>query len=156
MVTLTNPEMKTGTEVLNVLFVDDDADEFYLFNEALEQSEQQVKMTRAKDGNDLMKMLGTGNHPDIIFMDLNMPYKDGLETLIELKSSSSFQKIPVIIFSTSSNSTQINNCFQQGANMYVVKPETFDQITNMVNKVFALDWKTNVTPPSQSNFVLKY
>jgi CheY-like chemotaxis protein len=148
--------MKTGTEVLNVLFVDDDADEFYLFNEAIEQSEQQVKMTRAKDGNDLLKILSTGNHPDIIFMDLNMPYKDGLETLIELKSSRSFQTIPVIIFSTTSNSTQINTCFEQGANMYVVKPESFDQITSMVNKVFAIDWKTNASPTSLSNFVLKY
>jgi CheY-like chemotaxis protein len=148
--------MKTGTEVLNVLFVDDDADEYYLFNEAIEQSEQQVKMTRAKDGNDLMKILSTGNHPDIIFMDLNMPYKDGLETLMELKSSSAFQNIPVIIFSTTSNSSQINTCYEQGANMYVVKPESFDQITSMVNKVFALDWKAKASPTSFSNFVLKY
>jgi CheY-like chemotaxis protein len=155
-VTQTHPTMKTGTEVLNVLFVDDDADEFYLFNEAIEQSEQQVNMTRAKDGNDLMKILSTGNYPDIIFMDLNMPYKDGLETLVELKSSSAFQNIPVIIFSTTSNSTQINTCYEQGANMYVVKPESFDQITNMVTKVFALDWKTKASPTSFSNFVLKY
>jgi len=148
--------MKTDTEVLKVLFVDDDADEFYLFNEAIEQAEQQVKMTRAKDGNDLMTLLASGDHPDVIFMDLNMPYKDGLETLIELKSSSLFQHIPVIIFSTSSSSNQINTCFEQGANMYVVKPETFDQITNMVNKVFALDWKANISQPSHKNFVLRY
>jgi CheY-like chemotaxis protein len=85
-----------------------------------------------------------------------MPYKDGLETLIELKSNLIFKEIPVIIFSTSSNSGQINTCFQQGANMYVVKPESFDQITNMVNKVFSLDWKTSVSPPSLTSFVLKY
>lgn len=148
--------MKTDTEVLKVLFVDDDADEFYLFNEAIEQSEQQVKMTRAKDGNDLMKILTTGDPPDVIFMDLNMPYKDGLETLIELKSSSLLKHIPVIIFSTSSSPFQINMCFEQGANLYVVKPETFDQITKMVNKVFSVDWKTNVSPPSHKNFVLRY
>ena len=147
--------MKTETETLNVLFVDDDADEFYLFNEAVEQSEQQVKMSRAQDGNDLLKILDTGNHPDVIFMDLNMPYKDGLETLIELKSSEKFRNIPVVIFSTSSNLKQINTCFQQGANMYVVKPETFDDITTMVSKVFALDWK-NVQAPTENSFVLQY
>ena len=148
--------MKTDTEVLHVLFVDDDADEFYLFNEALEQSEQQVKMERAKDGNDLLKILKSGTQPDVIFMDLNMPYKDGLETLIELKSGNQFNNIPVVIFSTSSNITQINTCYEQGANMYVIKPETFDQITNMVNKVFALNWRTNLASPSLNDFVLKY
>jgi CheY-like chemotaxis protein len=148
--------MKIDTEVLNVLFVDDDADEFYLFNEAIEQSQHQVRMNRAKDGNDLLQILNDGYQPDVIFMDLNMPYKDGLETLIELKSNLIFKEIPVIIFSTSSNSGQINTCFQQGANMYVVKPESFDQITNMVNKVFSLDWKTSVSPPSLTSFVLKY
>jgi len=148
--------MVTDRGTTNVLFVDDDADEFYLFNEAIEQSLQQVKMDRAKDGNDLLEILGKGDYPDVIFMDLNMPYKDGLETLIELKSHSLYSKIPVIIFSTSNNNRQIDNCFKQGANMYVVKPETFDEITSMVNKVFALDWKTTVSPPSLNNFVLKY
>ena len=148
--------MGTDRGTTNVLFVDDDADEFYLFNEAIEQSSQQVKMDRAKDGNDLLKILSKGDYPDVIFMDLNMPYKDGLETLIELKSHSLYSKIPVIIFSTSNNNRQINNCFQQGANMYVVKPDTFEEITNMVNKVFALDWKTRVSPASLNDFVLKY
>jgi CheY-like chemotaxis protein len=148
--------METDRGTINVLFVDDDADEFYLFNEAIEQSLQQVKMDRAKDGNDLFKILGKGDYPDIILMDLNMPYKDGLETLIELKAHHLYSKIPVIIFSTSNNNRQIDNCFKQGANMYVVKPETFDEITSMVNKVFALDWKTTASQPSLNNFVLKY
>jgi CheY-like chemotaxis protein len=141
---------------LNVLFVDDDADEFYLFNEAIEQSNLQVKMSRAKDGNDLLEILKAGDQPDVIFMDLNMPYKDGLETLIELKSSEDFKAIPVIIFSTSSNANQINTCFQQGANMYVVKPESFDQITSMVNKVFSFDWKDKISIIPENSFVLKY
>lgn len=148
--------MKADTEVLNVLFVDDDADEYYLFNEAIEQSAQQVNMTRAKDGNDLLKILSTGHKPDVIFMDLNMPYKDGLETLIELRTSNSFKEIPVVIFSTTSNSSQINTCYQQGANLYVVKPETFDQIAAMVNKVFSLNWKNLTGTSSQDDFVLKY
>jgi len=148
--------MKTRVTVTNVVFVDDDADEFYLFNEAIEQAELAVKMRRAKDGNDLIKYLHENELPDVIFMDLNMPYKDGVETLTELKSNGNFKEIPVIIFSTSRNANQINTCFDKGANMYVVKPETFDEISHMVKKVFAIDWKNSHQQAPQESFVLSY
>jgi len=144
------------TQTLTVLFVDDDADEFYLFNEALEQTSLSVNMVRAKDGRQLLNLLTTQSLPDVIFMDLNMPYKDGTETLFEVKENPNFQHIPVIIFSTSNNPAQINRCYENKATYYVVKPETFDDITKVVKKVFSIDWKRGEHQPSRQDFVLTY
>jgi CheY-like chemotaxis protein len=143
-------------QTFSVLFVDDDADEFYLFNEAIEQSFIPVSMTRAKDGSQLLKVLNSNEIPDVILMDLNMPYKDGIETLTEIKANHNFKNIPVIIFSTSKNLSQINSCYQKGASFYVVKPETFDDITKVVKKVFSINWKEGSYQPSRENFVLEY
>jgi CheY-like chemotaxis protein len=143
-------------QTLHVVFVDDDADEFYLFNEAIEQSFLPVSMCRAKDGTQLLKQLTSSELPDVILMDLNMPYKDGVETLTEIKANSLFKNIPVIIFSTSKNPNHINSCYQQGASYYVVKPETFDDITKVVKKVFSINWKENLEQPSREEFVVEY
>jgi CheY-like chemotaxis protein len=148
--------MQSLEKTLTVLFVDDDADEFYLFNEALEQSYLPVKMIRAKDGRHLLNLLDSNTSPDIIFMDVNMPHKDGIETLSEIKANNRLRDIPVIIFSTSKNAHQINTCYQKGAHYYVVKPERFDDITKLVKKVFSVDWKTGVLQPSKQDFVLEY
>lgn len=143
-------------QTLHILFVDDDPDEFYLFNEAIEQSFLPVTMCRAKDGRQLLKHLDSGELPDIIFMDVNMPYKDGIETLTEIKANSGLKNIPVVIFSTSRNINQINSCYQKGASYYVVKPETFDDITKVVKKVFSVDWKRNNNQPPRDEFVIEY
>lgn len=148
--------MQSLEKTLTVLFVDDDADEYYLFKEALEQSFLSVQILRAKDGRHLLTLLSGDTLPDIIFMDVNMPHKDGIETLSEIKANSQLSNIPVIIFSTSKNLAQINTCYQKGAHFYVVKPERFDDITRMVKKVFSVDWKTNVTQPSKQEFVIEY
>ncbi len=145
-----------ATQILNILFVDDDADELYLFNEALEQSAITVNVMRAKDGQQVIEMLNTQNHPDIIFLDLNMPYKDGMETLSEIKNDLKLNHIPIIIFSTSKNPQYISNCYNIGATFYVVKPESFDDITKIVRKVFSISWMPKFPQPSREDFVLEY
>ncbi len=64
---------------LNVLFVDDDSEESYLFNEALEHAHLNINLSRANDGNDLIAYLFTQPTPDLVFMDINMPYKEATD-----------------------------------------------------------------------------
>ncbi len=142
---------------MHVLFVDDDSDEAYLFNEAIEQLGLPVTISKAKDGNDLMRILLSDDlpFPDMVFLDLNMPHKDGVETLKDIRANQKFINLPVIIFSTSGKKSHTDACYQFGANLYIVKPETFDQIIDMVKRLFAIDWKNNVTPP-QEQFVWNF
>ena len=103
------------TKVLKVLFVDDDSDESYLFNEALEQSGLPIQLGRAHDGNQLLQVLKTGSLPDIILVDLNMPYKDGLEALREIRSNHEYEKIFIIIYSITEDKNSIRLAYDIGA-----------------------------------------
>src|SRR5690349_9267611 len=118
----------SNTSPLHVLFADDDSDEAYLFNEAIEQLGLSVIISKAQDGKDLMNILlsSTDPLPDVLFLDLNMPYKDGVETLKEIRANDKFKSLPVVIFSTSGNKVHTEACFEFGADLYIVKPETFD------------------------------
>lgn len=140
-------------KVLKVLFVDDDSDESYLFNEALEQSELPIQLGRAHDGNQLLQVLKNGSLPDIILVDLNMPYKDGLEALREIRSNASYQNIFIIIYSITGDKNSIKLAYDIGADLYLIKPEDFDGMLSVVKKVYSIDWK-NFTRPEMHEFVL--
>jgi len=138
---------------LNVLLVDDDSEESYLFNEALEHAHLKIVLSRATDGNDLINYLHSKPAPDLVFMDLNMPYKDGLEALTEIRSNLKFKRLPLIIYSTTKNEDSINACYEKGADMFVIKPSDFDELMQVVEKVCRYDWK-NYKKPSRENFVI--
>ncbi len=138
---------------LNVLLVDDDSEESYLFNEALEHAHLNIALSRANDGNDLIAYLQNQPTPDLVFMDINMPYKDGLEALTEIRSNPKFKSLPLIIYSTTKNEDSINACYEKGADLFVIKPNDFDDLMQVVEKVCTHDWK-NYTKPSRENFVI--
>lgn len=85
-----------------------------------------------------------------------MPYKDGVETLTEIKQNNAYNDIPVIIFSTSQNTNHIDVCYKIGATFYIIKPETFDAISKVVEKVFHMNWKISYTQPPRQSFVLNH
>jgi CheY-like chemotaxis protein len=142
-----------STSSLKVLFVDDDTDESYLFNEALEQSELPIFLSRAHDGNQLLNALNTGPLPDLILMDINMPYKDGIEALEEIRSNPKYKDVFIIIYSITADSTSIKNAFEKGADLYLIKPDDFEGMLAVVKKVYSMDWK-NFDRPTLDQFVL--
>jgi CheY-like chemotaxis protein len=138
---------------LHILFADDDSDETYLFNEALEHSELEVVLSYANDGNSLVSFLKTNPLPDVVIIDINMPYKDGLEALAEIRSHSEFASLPLVIYSTAKNPHIIDSSFQKGANLFVVKPNNFDGMVQVVKKVCSVDWKCK-PKHSREDFVI--
>lgn len=126
---------------LHILFADDDSDETYLFNEALEHSGLDVVLSYANDGNSLLSFLKNNTLPDVVIIDINMPYKDGLEALTEIKTHPEFAALPLVIYSTSKNANIIEASFQKGANLFVVKPNNFDGMVQVVKRVCSIDWK---------------
>ncbi len=142
-------------KVLSILFVDDDSDESYLFNEALEQSELPITLARAHDGNQLLSILALGELPEIILIDLNMPYKDGIEALAEIRANSAYDNIHIIIYSITADISSIKKAFEAGADLYLVKPADFEGMLSAVRKIYAIDWK-NFARPSREEFVLDF
>lgn len=138
---------------LHILFADDDSDESYLFNEALEHSGLDVKLSFANDGNSLLSFLKNKPLPDVVIIDINMPYKDGLEALTEIRSHPEFVSLPLIIYSTTTNAKVIESTYEKGASHFVVKPNNFDGMVKIVKKIALVDLK-RAGKPCWDQFVI--
>lgn len=101
-----------------ILLVDDDPDEHLLFQDALKELKDAPRLAYARDGQQLMQQLEAdrAEFPAIIFLDLNMPRMNGFECLQEIRKSAKLNHIPVVIFSTTSQSQAIDKVYEQGAN----------------------------------------
>ena len=122
---------------IRVLLADDDIDDCLLFQDALTELELTEKTTlaTAKDGDQLMRTLLDENRiPDVLFLDLNMPRKNGFECLVSIMSNNTTKDIPVIIFSTSFNPDIVKLLHAKGARRYIRKPEDFESLKSVIKK----------------------
>lgn len=118
-----------------LLIADDDLDDQLLIRDALEQNGiMPESLSFVENGEDLLSLLNDSNNklPSLLLLDLNMPKKDGRETLIELKSHERFKAIPVIIFSTSSLAEDIKSMYNLGANTFISKPNIYDELVDIM------------------------
>lgn len=117
-------------EQLNVLLADDDADDRLFFKEAMEEINIDTMVSIVNDGNELIDYLNRPDNylPDILFLDINMPGKNGLECLRELRDDTRFSEILIVIYSTSNADRDIQEAFRYGANVYLKKPGDFAEL----------------------------
>jgi CheY-like chemotaxis protein len=141
---------------IKILLADDDDDDRELFEDALKEANPSTQLKTVEDGDKLMKYLASvdGVHPDIIFLDINMPCKDGKECLKEIRSNKELDKVPVIMFSTSNFEKDVDETFKNGANLYVSKPVFFQDQVKILKKIFSLNWQENLLKPDKIRFVL--
>jgi CheY-like chemotaxis protein len=120
---------------LNVLLADDDNDDCHFFKNALEDLPLLTHLTIVHDGEQLMNYLSehSDNLPDIIFLDLSMPRKNGLECLSEIKKDVKLKDLSLVMLSTSNSKDTISNVFRMGANIYIHKPGDFAQLKQVIN-----------------------
>lgn len=139
-----------------ILLVDDDPDEHLLFQDALKELRGAPKLVYARDGQQLMQFLNDAKAelPVVIFLDLNMPRMNGFECLQEIRKSSKLNRIPIVIFSTTSQSQAIDKVYEQGANYYIRKPNTFAMLKEVIERMLEIDWSINKDQPAKENFVL--
>jgi CheY-like chemotaxis protein len=135
-----------------ILLADDDADDRELFEEALSDVHPNAVLTTAQDGEELMFILKNYHKPDLLFLDLNMPRKNGKECLHEIVKHPDLKKIPIIIFSTSVNPTDIEETFSLGAILFLRKPNSYEELKRNVNEIF--NEKLN-SPRSKESFLIR-
>jgi len=121
---------------LNILFADDDADDRFFFNKALEEIDISTQLTTVNDGQLLMNHLceNCDSLPDVLFLDLNMPCKNGYECLSEIKQNVKLKDIPVIIFTTSCPNDSVVMLFKVGAQDFVRKSGDFEQLKLVIHQ----------------------
>jgi CheY-like chemotaxis protein len=132
---------------ITIFLAEDDEDDLILFKEAVRDYPKPVRLTWLKDGEELMKLLKEERavKPDMIFLDINMPRKNGFECLSDMRQEATLKHIPVIIFSTSNDSALVSWMYNSGANLYLCKPTDFHQLRDAVRKAISIDWRTH--PP---------
>jgi CheY-like chemotaxis protein len=128
--------------IRNVLLAEDDEEDVVLFKTVLSELNQDIIVTVAADGNLLMAILKQATLlPEMIFLDLNMPHKNGFECLSEIKDNEKWNSIKIVILSTSSQPQQIETAYKGGADLYLAKPVSYTHFKNMVEKCLNLDWE---------------
>lgn len=117
----------------NILQIDDDHDDCEFFEQAL-RSISDAAYTAIHKPTEALRKLASGEiKPDIIFMDINMPYLSGTELLTEFKKREIIKDIPVIFLSTSDLYADKTEAL--GVNTYIVKPYTFEELKNLLLKI---------------------
>lgn len=137
---------------IEVLLVEDNEDDIDLTREAFSEARVKLNLHVAQDGIEALKFLRDSENPtpDLILLDLNMPRKDGRETLAELKADPHLKRIPVIILTTSDADADVLSAYDQNANSYIVKPVDFDQFLKVMH-ILEEFWFTIVKlPPGQN------
>lgn len=143
-------------EPLHVLLADDDEDDRLFFKEAFEDIKIKTRVSTVNDGVELMKYLNDPNNslPDILFLDLNMPLKNGIECLKEIRSSSALKDISIAIYSTSASEEDIEKTFVKGANVYIKKPNDFSTLRKILSEVISINWQYHTNGLNKENFLL--
>lgn len=122
---------------MTILYVDDDADDRQIFEEAVRSLDAQHVCATARDGLDALSYLTIQKAPpDIIFMDLNMPLMDGKTCLGEIRNNKETGHLPVIIFTTSNNPGDKKRCEELGATDYFLKPVSFVEMREILRGIF--------------------
>jgi len=134
------------------LIAEDDEDDYLLILEALKVANVDPNIFWVKNGNELMDFLHSHsleerlNPIGLIILDLNMPMKDGRETLKELKSHPLFRKIPVIVLTTSQAESDISSSYELGVNSFIKKPARFNDLVEIFKELSNYWFKTVTLP----------
>jgi CheY-like chemotaxis protein len=135
----------------NILLADDDTDDCALFADVLQELSKEVQFNCVESGDQLLQMLNGNNSklPDVLFIDVNMPRKNGIECLREIKGNTRLMHIPVIVLSTSAVQWAVDAAYELKASLYVKKPDTFTKLKNVLQRVLAADLGIDGKSPKQ-------
>jgi DNA-binding NtrC family response regulator len=126
-------------ESMHLLLADDDQDDSLFFEEALAELPVATELSTVRDGEELMKWLRSNAEalPRVLFLDLNIPLKNGQECLLEIKQNKDFEQLIVVIITTSFEEGMINLLYKNGAQFYIRKPSNFAQLKNVILRVLS-------------------
>jgi CheY-like chemotaxis protein len=143
-------------DALHILLADDDEDDRLFFKEALQEIKVKTKVTLVNDGMQLMNYLNQPGIPlpNVVFLDLNMPLKNGMDCLIEIRKNNKLRDLAVAIYSTSSSDEYIEEAFVRGANIYIKKPDDFAVLKVILEQVINLNWQYHTSGLKKENFLL--
>lgn len=142
---------------LHIVLADDDEDDRMLFSEAIDEINIRTKLSLFNHGQELMDYLTLPKVvlPCLVFLDLNMPIKNGMQCLNEIRNNKRLSNLCVAIYSTSSSEADIEETFLNGANIYINKPSSYKELREAIAKVLQLNWQYHNSNLNKDTFVFR-
>lgn len=144
-------------QLIVILSAEDDPDDRMLIADAFGEIGLRDKVVFVEDGEELLDYLfqrggyagpGSAPRPSLVLLDLNMPRRDGREALQQIKAHPELRRIPVVVFSTSSDRDDILGSYDAGGNSFIVKPSDFNELVLIVKQLSEY-WFTTVEIPAK-------
>jgi CheY-like chemotaxis protein len=141
---------------IHILLADDDEDDRLFFKDVFDELKINTVVNMVNDGEELMEYLSRNDNtlPHILFLDLNMPFKSGLECLIEIKKMNHLKDLAIAIYSTSASEKEIEETFVNGANIYIKKPSDFGTLKKILSEVITINWQYQTSGLNRDNFLM--
>lgn len=148
--------MKVNLEQMFIALADDDEDDRFFFQSAINEMEFNSKLTLFKSGKELMDYLILDDvvKPHILFLDLNMPGHSGFDCLKLIRSNPKLKDLSVAIYSTSNSEKDIEETLSGGANIYIHKPNEFERLKEVIKHVLKINWQYQTSGLNRESFFL--
>lgn len=137
----------------DIILAEDDLDDVLVFEMALKEIDVPVDMRHAQNGNVLFELLEE-RIPDTLFLDVHMPCKDGISCITEIRKDRKYDRLPVIMYTSSGNEKTVEQAYRNGANLFITKTDTIRQLSTKLKTVFSIDWKNYMHYPPLDHFVI--
>ena len=128
------------TQAIRSIFIaDDDSDDMEFFKEAMNTINASIHIEYMQNGVALTHMLSS-YLPDLLFLDLDMPAKNGLQCLKEIRSNPVTSSLPVIVFSSTNRPANIDTAYDMGAHLFFIKPSNYNEWVRSIDAILKLNW----------------
>ena len=145
-----------NNKLFNILLADDDEGDRVIFKQAFSELKIKTEVHTVNNGLQLMERLNMKDvqSPNLLFLDLNMPHKNGLECLKEIRRNLKLKDIFIAIYSTSDNEKDMEETFSNGANIYITKPNDFNSLKQVLEKAVSTAFHYEDQAMKRENFLL--
>ena len=131
--------VKNEMQIHSIIVADDDSDDRLFLEDVLHEVAPTKSVTSVKDGQELLALFA---HfiPDFLFLDLEMPRKNGLECLKEIRNNPATKDLPTVVFSSTNRDYNIDVAYEMGAHLFFSKPSSYDDLKVAMQTILSLDW----------------
>ena len=142
----------------NIYYADDDVEDLEIFHDAIKYVSKQIKSKITihlhSKGEDLIENISKNKVENpLVFLDLYMLPKTGLQLLTDIRNFSNLKSLPVIMFSTFDKAEDVTLSYKLGANVYATKPNTFQDMIQIISNLVTINWEEHQI--TSNGFVFK-
>lgn len=142
------------SSVQALMIAEDDNDDYHILECAISEINRELLVTRANNGIMLMQLLEKEQLPDLLLLDLLMPFKDGRMCMLEIRKNKRYDHLPIIIYSSADTAELITACYDSGASLFIVKPNNYESLKCKLEKLIAKQWAPYNMYTALETFVL--